>query len=184
MSELSTSRKHSPTFKDITGQKFGKWIVIEYAGKKKWLCRCECGEEYEVMGPDLRNGGSKQCRKCTSKIASAAATHASVVNGNSQETHGHTKHGQRTPTYATWTSMKKRCYQSSNASYKRYGGRGITVCDRWRKSFEDFLADMGERPAGMTIDRRDNDGNYEPSNCRWATSSEQRRNQRTPQVKL
>jgi hypothetical protein len=83
----------------------------------------------------------------------------------------------RTPTYATWTEMIKRCTLDTHPDYKNYGGRGITMCDRWRV-FENFLADMGERPHGTTIDRRNNDGNYEPSNCRWATATEQNRNSR------
>lgn len=91
------------------------------------------------------------------------------------------KHGQTaTPTWNSWYAMQRRCHEIANPAYERYGGRGITVCDRWRDSFEAFLTDMGERPLGKTLDRIDPDGNYEPGNCRWATPLEQRHNRSQP----
>ena len=95
--------------------------------------------------------------------------------------HGHVRVGRRTPTYSSWAGMVSRCTNPNQPGWKYYGARGITVCDRWR-TFDNFLADMGERPDGKTLDRKDNDGNYEPGNCQWATPTEQVRNRRSGRV--
>lgn len=149
------------------GDVYGRLLVVAETAERKhdervFLCRCECGAEKAVKGSYLRNGTTKSC--------------GCLHREGTHRTHGHTA-GCDSPTYRTWLSMRSRCKYPSSANYKWYGGRGITVCDRWH-AFENFLSDMGERPEGMTLDRIDPDGDYEPSNCRWATAKEQRSNQR------
>lgn len=156
--------------KDMTGQRFGRLVVRERAptapGKYNtpWVCDCDCGGTKTVRGQHLRD----------EKIRSCGCLHRENVR-TVNKTHGHKSHGHETRTYKSWYSMKRRCTYEGGNRWHRYGGRGITVCDRWQ-SFEKFLADMGERPEGRSIDRIDPDGNYEPGNCRWATPLEQQHN--------
>lgn len=117
-----------------------------------------CNEWRAVRKADYLVRRSDLCRRCNTRAVGKART----------------KHGyHNTPTYHSWRSMKKRCYQKAHDSYPRYGGRGIQVCAEWKDSFETFLADMGVKPAGMSLDRIDPDGDYEPANCRWATFRDQ-----------
>src|SRR5882757_4331895 len=154
---------------NLIGQKFGRLLVIAcegyFNGQSRWRCQCECGEIKINGSSNLRQGRVKSCG-CFNREFKAA--------GGPNKRHG--MFG--TPTYNTWGGMKGRCYNPKNHKFPDYGGRGITVCDRWLTSFENFFADMGLKPQGKTIDRMENNGNYEPSNCRWATPIQQVHNRR------
>lgn len=159
----------------MAGQQWGRLSVLSRAkndhnGQARWLCKCECGTMTIVRRMDLRTGNTTSCG-CARIDQGRAAGLASKKHG---------QYGSRS--YRTWKAMKERCLNPNHLAFHRYGGRGVTICDRWSESFENFFADMGERPAGLTLDRINPDGNYEPGNCRWATPSEQRRNQSQPQA--
>jgi hypothetical protein len=134
---------------------------------RRAVYRCVCGVHVIALVDNVRTGHTKSCG-CLRR----------AVNSERFTTHGHKSGGKRTATYAAWVNMKSRCNNPKAKQYSDYGGRGITVCERWGNSFENFLADMGEKPPRMTIDRENNDGNYEPGNCRWATRSTQGLNKR------
>ncbi len=156
-------KRGGPKLRDLTGRRFGTLTVIRRIPKDhnlRWECICECGKTSYPRASRLLKGLTKGC--------------------GCLRVWYHTKHlKSKTTEWNIWALMRQRCSDIKSNSYKNYGGRGITVCDRWKNSFVDFLADMGPRPSrGHTLDRINNDGNYEPGNCRWATAQQQARNKR------
>jgi hypothetical protein len=148
---------------DLLGMRFGKLIVKSKNeirakhGAVMWLCICDCGKERLAMAVNLRQGNATSCG-CESY--------------ETRKLHGMTDSRE----FKSWSSMRQRCLNKNAPDYHRYGERGIKICDRWNDSFNNFYEDMGDRPQGTSLDRIDNDGNYEKSNCKWSTRSEQQRN--------
>lgn len=149
---------------ELSNKRFGRLVVVDRSHKGKrgeifWLCQCDCGNTKTVRANQLTRGITKSC----------GCLHREAV----------THHGMTgLPTFKSWESMKQRCLNPNAPDYAAYGGRGIQVCERWVNSFDTFLADIGNRPAGTTLDRIDPNGNYEPSNCRWADHKTQNSNKR------
>ena len=167
---------------DLTGKRFGKLVVIAYAGKKvcggqnktMWLCRCDCGNEKSIGAPELQRGTTISC----------GCFHKKMV-GDINRTHNM---ANKNKLYRVWKGMRERCYNPNNKSYKNYGGRGISVCEEWQNDFKAFYGwaiQNGYKeetlPNGLnrlTIDRINNNGNYEPANCRFVTNAENARNKK------
>lgn len=144
---------------DYTGQKFFHLTAIEWRGNGRWLFKCDCGNEKETYLAFVRRGAIKSC-SCKTK-------------------HGYSD----TPTYESWVAMRSRCNRPTDSQYRWYGAVGVTICERWN-DFRNFLSDMGERPEGLTLDRIDPTGNYEPENCRWADMTTQLRNRRDRKLSM
>ena len=145
---------------DLIGRRFGRLVVTAYAQRSRWSCICDCGARVVVNGRYLRAGQRKSCGCLWSLWRHT------------------TKHGMSgTREYWSWIAMMRRCFDPRHPAYENYGGRGITVCEDWR-SILAWFADMGERPAGCSLDRIDPNGNYEPGNCRWADAEQQTQNRR------
>lgn len=164
----------SSRVKDETGMRYGRLVVLKYTGRAggksrhpKFLCICDCGNEAEVTGTNLRQSQTLSCG-CLQKERTSDASKTHGLNG--------------TPEHSSYYSMMYRCYKESDNNYENYGGRGIKVCDRWREPDDvgliNFINDMGERPEGTTLDRIDVDGDYCPENCRWITRDIQSYNTR------
>lgn len=154
---------------DLVGKKFGRLLVKKFSHIDKghhscWHVECECGKNKIVHGFNIEAGNIKSCGCLRNELLVLRSI----------------KHGYgATPIYHVWASMRQRCNSQNAVVYKYYGGRGIRICDRWLNSFENFYADMGEKPEGMSIERIDNDGDYEPDNCYWSTHFQQSRNMRS-----
>lgn len=163
------SEKAKQKLIDMIGLRFGSLVVISRSSHRSgkhvtWECACDCGNKSVVSGTKLRSGHTKSCGCAkVAEIVKRSLTHGKCM----------------TPEYRVWTGIKSRCFGKKTRSYKDYGGRGVTMCKKWRDSFEAFYDDMGPRPSpDHSIERLDNDGNYEPGNCVWATRCIQCRNKR------
>jgi len=159
--------------RDLSGKKFGRLTALSSSrrmsdnGRNRivWRCKCDCGGETTVLTEALTKGYSRSCGCLKTEVMQ-----------NLKKTHGHSRNGN-SPTYVVWRNMLQRCHNPKRKDFRYWGGRGVSVCERWH-TFENFLADMGEKPPGLMIERVDNSGNYELSNCIWTTRAKQNANRR------
>jgi hypothetical protein len=154
-------------FKDISGVQYSKLKVIKRSGTSKhgaiiWHCICDCGNEFRANGDSLKSGNTKSCG-CLKRTLDGESTRKGSL-------------------YISWRAMMRRCYENNHHAFHRYGGRGISVCERWH-NFNNFRNDLGEKPEFLELDRIDNDGNYSLNNCKWSSKSEQAFNRKNPWIK-
>lgn len=152
---------------NLIGMRYGRLTVTSLVGARRCICRCDCGTEKSVDRGNLKSGCSQSCGCLRKEVARKEKTK-----------HGHTVGRLMTKEYRAWKDMKNRCINPRVDSYKHYGARGITVCERWLNSFENFIADMGKAPQGHVLDRKDNNHGYSPENCRWVTPVKSSQNRR------
>ena len=158
---------------NLIGRKFSAVTIIDFApkrnGRTAWLCRCDCGHVWTALQQSLVVGDTTGCYDCGRKSATAKMI-----------THGYSAHGKKSGEYNSWQNAKDRCFNEKAKMYPWYGARGITMCERWKDSFENFIADMGDRPTKYhSLDRINVHGNYEPGNCKWSTKAQQNNNKQS-----
>ena len=171
------------TRSDLKGKKFGSLLVVEFSHVKRhtyWVCRCDCGKEKIIRGSKVTSGEIKSCGCLLTKLNKQRSGEKSF-----NFKHGFAVRSKKSPReYNSWRTMIQRCTNPSATGYENYGGRGIKICKQWlgEDGFKCFLIDMGRRPRNTTLDRIENNGDYEPNNCKWSTHLEQTRNRRITQI--
>lgn len=158
---------------DLTSKRFGKCLALhrlQIPGRARWMCLCDCGKMFEAAAYNLKRGSTKSCGCLRRAMGVARLKH--------EPKHGFKSRKNPLPEYAVWVMMKQRCLNVRCKDYRYYGGRGVKVCQQWSDSFVAFLNDMGRRPKGMTLERKDTDGDYTPDNCCWASWKAQQNNRR------